>query len=415
MRVQKPSNQQPAYNTGITGGISGINNQVPPPATGQVSTDALVTGGPAAQVGELGKPSAQHGIGRGGSKGGSTKPNTQLTADQLKLIASASPESAGLKGRGRLTGEIEKVGGKFMLVTALEGSKSQVNFALDVPQKDLARLEGSRVAIEGMIQKQVAWGGKITGAKFSANPPSVRVGSHQVLAGKIDNRSIMAIGGEAPPSGSYLVLDKPIKVGGKTIKEVFIQGEERKQGSNVRLHGRIDEGSFGGVETPKREYIAISGVTNEKAGEPRFVKGKFVTARGAELERLSYNRPLMWDAPARIFVLDGDKAFLGGLGGFLPPERNPFHGFSGSAKITQPTPAERKAVKFDAEGTPIGKNGEAMVRIDEEAEQQASFPDQMTSRWFFDASASKAYRFDNGGIAGFSNHMAAVISTGAES
>ena len=49
MRVQKPTTRQPGYNTGITGGISGINNQVPPPATGQVSPDALVTGGPAAQ------------------------------------------------------------------------------------------------------------------------------------------------------------------------------------------------------------------------------------------------------------------------------------------------------------------------------------------------------------------------------
>jgi hypothetical protein len=412
MRVQKPTTRQPGYNTGITGGISGINNQVPPPATGQVSPDALVTGGPAAQVGNLGQQQAQHGIGRGGSgtKGPGTKPNTQLSADQLKLIASASIDSAGLKGRGRLTGEIEKVGGKFMLITALEGSKSQVSFALDLPQKDLARLEGSRVAIEGMIEKKIAWGGKITGAKFSANAPSVRVGSHQVLAGKIDNRSIMAIGGEAPPSGSYLVLDKPIKVGGKTVKEVFIEGAERKQGSSARLHGRIDEGSFGGVETPKSGYVALSGVTNEKAGEPRYVKGNFVTARGAELQRLSYNRPLMYDAPARIFVLDGDKAFLGGLGGFLPPERNPFHGFSGSAKLTEATAAERKAIKFNAEGTPIGKDGEAMVRIDEELEAEAALQQQMSFRWFFDAAANTAFRFDTGG--GLSNHLSAVITAG---
>jgi hypothetical protein len=410
MKVQKPSAQ--VQTTPIAASPSTQQVSAPKPSATQGSADALISAGQGAPISNaqsLGEPEIAA-VGRGGGKGGAGSAK-KLSADELKQIAGVG--GAGLKGRGRLEGEVEKRFDKYVLVTAAEGSKSEVRFTLDLPTKDLRGLEGQKVALEGMLEKQAPWGGKITGAKFSATGPSVKVGSNQVLSGKIENRDIMGIGGEAPPSGSYLVLDKPIRVANKVIKEVFLHGEELKSGSHARLHGRIDERSWGGVETKGASYIALSGVTNEAKGEPRaLVDGRFVTKKNETLEVLSYNRPMMYDAPARVFVLAGDKAFLGGRGGHIPPQMNPFHGFSGSAKIEGATAADQKALKFDADGIPHNKAGEALVRISPESDPGAPvYPDMMSQVWYFDDTNNKAYRVDNGGIAGFNNVVSATIET----
>ncbi|MCB9652696.1 MAG: hypothetical protein H6729_01000 [Deltaproteobacteria bacterium] len=68
------------------------------------------------------------------------------------------------------------------------------------------------------------------------------------LSGTIDNRRLFGIGGEAPPSGSYLVLSQPTKFNGRTVMEVKLPSEHA-QGASVTVQGKIAERSWGGVET----------------------------------------------------------------------------------------------------------------------------------------------------------------------
>ncbi|MBI2376533.1 MAG: hypothetical protein HYV07_21235 [Deltaproteobacteria bacterium] len=242
---------------------------------------------------------------------------------------------------------------------------------------------------------------------------SVKLGSYQALAGKIENRAPMGIGGEAPPSGSYLVLDKPIKVSGVRVKELYLQGPELPEGQSVKLNGRLDLVSYGGVETHGASVHALSGISNLGAGEPRFDGQGFKNAGGKKLEVLSYSRPLMYDAPARIFVLDGNKAFFGSMGGHIPPNRNPFHGFSRTLAVESATDADRKAVKSDAEGRPLSvASGKPLERISREQPVTQPYPDQMFHAWYFDAEANMAYRLASGGIAGFQNRATEVIRLG---
>lgn len=89
----------------------------------------------------------------------------------------------------------------------------------------------------------------------------------------------------------------------------------------------MNERKWGGVETKGGKYVELSGVSNLTKGEPAFDgKGNFTNARRSA-QRLSYNRPLIMDAPAQIFVIDGKRAWLGSMGGFMPPWMNSFHGF----------------------------------------------------------------------------------------
>jgi hypothetical protein len=244
-------------------------------------------------------------------------------------------------------------------------------------------------------------------------PDSVKLGSYAALSGKIENRSLVGIGGEAPPSGSYLVLDKPISVDGQPVKELFVQRwPELTDGAQVKLNGRLDKGTWGGVETPESSYFALSGVSNLTAGEPKF-DGKFFTdSAGKQLSVLSYNRPLIMDAPAQIFVLDqgNDRAHLGSMGGFIPPYMNPFHGFSGSVAIENPTQADRDGVIQGPLGEPISAaTGKKLVLVGEEGNNVVPFPDMMSHRWYMDEDKKEIYRLDSGGIAGFISHMSQVI------
>lgn len=238
---------------------------------------------------------------------------------------------------------------------------------------------------------------------------SVPVGSYQVLSGKIENRSLFGIGGEAPPSGSYLVLDQPIQVNGKRVTEVFISGPDFQEGERVTLNGRIDVRSFGGVEVREGRYVALSGVSNVGAGEPRFDGRNFLDPEGRQLQVLSYLNPMIADVPSTIIALGDGKAFVGRMGGFIPPDVNPFHGFYGTAKIASPTRADRAAVKFVDDEPVSAATGEKLVQISREESEQPPYPDMMTTTWYLDPAKKTAYAFANGGIAGFRNHLTSVI------
>lgn len=332
----------------------------------------------------------------------------RLTADELKAIA--RPGSVGLKGRGTLRGELTISHGKAYLITAAKGSKSEVRFQLDVKAKDVKALVGERVAFKGMLEKKSPWFGKITGATRVQSTPSVKVGSYQALSGKIDNRTLFGPGGEAPPSGSYLVLDQPVRIDGKSVSELYLPYKDFAQGEAMRLNGRIDVQSYGGVETQPGSVYALSGLSNLTAGEPRFDGQMFFDALDKPLEVLHYNRPLIMDAPAKIFVLDqgADRAFIGAMGGFIPPHMNPFHGFTGSAKIRNPTVADRAAVKFDANGEPANAStGKKLTLVSEEMSGQPS--ETFASRWYLDTDRDALYRLDSGGFGALQNLMVQVV------
>ena len=229
------------------------------------------------------------------------------------------------------------------------------------------------------------------------------------LSGTIMNReAVRGIGGEVPPAGSFLMLDKPITLNGKKVTEVHLT-DTFKKGLNVVLNGRLNARKWGGVETKGGTYAELSGLSNLSKGEPAFNGKEFVDASGTKLQRLSYNRPLIMDAPAQIFVLDRKKgkAFIGAMGGFIPPWINSFHGFRASAAIKSATAADRAAVKEVGGRLVNAKSGKALELIGTSG--GGNFPDAMSTSWYMDAESKKLYAFLNGGIAGFQNHMSEVV------
>ncbi len=409
MKIQKPNlqSQTPA----ITQQAQDIA-----PATGarRANPDLLVGSGqgapavlprPESQSGSVGRPSTQQQV---PTTGGFNPAPQGLSDPELERIAGVGGE--GMKGRGTLQGKVDLINGKAYLVTANEGSKSAVRFALDI--KNARELVGQSVSISGMIEKQSPWGGKITGADVvtGTSGPGAKFGDYVALKGTIQHRDIMAIGGEAPPSGPYLVLDQPVVIGGKSYKEVFVQSYgEPAQGDVLELHGRLDRYGFGGVETPASAVATLTGVSNLTKGEPRFIQGEFQNAQGETLTTLTDPRPSYYDAPAHQFVLDhgSDTVFLGRSGGHIPADKNPFHGFVGTAKVEPAAASDQGKVKFDSEGNATNASGEALFMVYDSG--MASHPDAMSTRWFLDDQSKTIYAFNSGGFAGFNNHLSSVI------
>lgn len=338
----------------------------------------------------------------------SSKP---LTDAQRCEIAGIGGE--GLTGRGRLRGEIHVEGEVVNLVTAGKGTRSEVHFTLDLPARKARHLEGREVSVSGLLHKRTPWEGTITHATVVARPAAHHVpGEYLALAGTIDNRELVGIGGEAPPSGSYLVLTTPLEVGAATVKEVFVEGRAFEQGKSVTLAGRLEARSYGGVETAEHAYIALSGVSDRGAGEPSFDGAQFHSAaNGAPLRVLIVHRRDLFDAPNAIVVLDPalGRAFLGSQGGRVRPEANPFHGFSGGVDIATATDADRALVAFDKDGHPIDvATGAELLHVGAQKPPSGT-ADMFSYAWYFDDANETVYAFVSGGIAGFVNRMESVI------
>lgn len=104
------------------------------------------------------------------------------------------------------------------------------------------------------------WGS--THATVIARPGAHHVpGEHLSVSGKIDDRTLAGPGGEAPPSGSYLVLVEPLIVGSSKVNDIFLEGRKFDQGKNAKLYGRLEARSYGGIETGSHPYIALSGIS----------------------------------------------------------------------------------------------------------------------------------------------------------
>ncbi|MFO0726366.1 MAG: hypothetical protein U1E65_21450 [Myxococcota bacterium] len=281
--------------------------------------------------------------------------------------------------------------------------------AFSVAQRMQEQLKASGYESSIVTAKHIG-GPSVLEVKPLGKPGAPAVGKYSEFTGTIHNKHLVGPGGEAPPSGSYLTLDKPIKVDGKTVTEVFAGYEEFHEGSKVRLNARLDVGTYGGVETAEKSYLLLTGISDLKAGEPAFDGQVFKNAQGSVLDRGSYMKPLIMDAPAVLFVFDPEngKAFRGAMGGFLAPKMNPFHGFNSSGKIETASAADKKALKFDSDGTPKNKAGEALVQITEHNDGPV-IADGMSSNWWLDVSASKLYQVQNGGFAGFHNVVSNVI------
>lgn len=343
-----------------------------------------------------------------------------LDAEQLQMVAQVG--GVDIRGPGTLTGiigmaKVREVNfgiatqvEKPVLVTANAGTDKQVHFLLDLSASEAMALAGQKVSISGQINKETAQVGKITGATL-AKVGGFPAGTYARVAGRVEDRQLMGIGGEAPPSGAWLVLDVPLKVASREVTELFLGDANLKAGVRADLNGRLDLGTWGGVETAGGSYVALTGISNIGAGEPMFDGQTFTSsASGKELEVLAWNRPLMYDAPAKIFVLDPgqDTAFLGASGGMRPREMNPFLGFSGRVAMVPPTEAEVRSIKWQND-TPVDVATNKKLDLLHRDEMPDGVADGMASSWYINADTLALYRFLDGGIAGFAHHMDQVV------
>lgn len=336
----------------------------------------------------------------------------RLTAEQLAAVAGVGGE--GISGYGALTGELAADGDKLRLITADRGTRSEVGFDLELAASKLDLTVLGVITIYGLVRKATPYTGTIRRAHVVHRPHDHNLvpGVHLRLTGRVDNRAPIGIGGEAPPSGSYLVLPNTIRLAGVATHEIFLEHPVFRPGYALTVYGRLELRSFGGVETPQRHYAALSGVSDLTASEPWYDGFQFHGAlTGASLRVLVIRRSGMFDAPDRIVVLDPaqSRAFFGAMGGFLPPGRNPFHGFSAQADITVPTDADRAAVLFDAEGQAIDAESHEPLLLLAREEPPPGTADMFAHAWYYDPVHDVIDHFVSGGIAGFVNHLQSVI------
>lgn len=237
-------------------------------------------------------------------------------------------------------------------------------------------------------------------------------GVYLSLAGRVENRELVAIGGEAPPPGSYLLLTAPLRVADCETDEVFLEHPVFRAGDERVVFGRLELRSHGGVETPLRHYVALSGVSDLCAGEPYYDGARFKSPLdGGDLRTFVIRRGGLYDAPDTVVVLDGgqSRAFFGSLGGLLPPDRNPFHGFFARAEILAPSDDHRDAVRFEPDGTALDAETLQPLILLAREEPPPNTADMFTHEWYYDPAQDLIYHFVSGGIAGFLNRLQSVI------
>ncbi len=349
----------------------------------------------------------------------------RLDAEQIKLVADVG--GVDIRGPGILTGVVGTMSvrevnfgiatqvEKAVLITANAGRDNQVQFTVDLDKAKASELLGQKVSIEGQINKQTATLGKIEGAALK-KVGGFPIGTYTQISGKIEDRQLVGIGGEAPPSGHWLVLDTPITVASRKVSELFVGRANVKDGAQVKLNGRLDSGSYGGVETPRSNFVQLSGVSNVGAGEPTYDGQNFTSSvSGKALDVVAWNQPQMYDAPAIIWVLDPgqDKAFEGRSGGMLPPDMNSFHGFRSAHAMVPPTQAEAASIQWRGD-TPFDKDTLKKLDLIHRDEMPDGIADGMSTSWYRNEDTNTLYRFNEGGIAGFVHSMDQIVRPQAE-
>ena len=355
-------------------------------------------------------------------------PNSQrlrrLTDPELAQVASLG--GAGLTGYGALVGALVSDEGpegfarpKIYLITTGHGTPDEVRFIIDAATTRFDLLPGHRVRVFGLIHKTNQWIGTIRRAQIFHDTYDAQLlpGMHVELTGVIDNRKPATRAsdgdGEAMPAGSYLRLDQALHISGAVYRELHLEHSPLRHGDDLRAYGRLELRSIGGALTPVRRLGALSGVSDVGAGEPRFDGVQFhSTVNGAHLRVLLLRRQELFDAPNTIVVLDlpQRRAFLGSIGGFQVPVRNPFHGFDASAQIQPANDRHREVVRFDDERNALdAATGQPLLFLDREA-PPPDIVDGLTTAWYFDPARTVVYSFISGGVAGFMNRMATVIT-----
>lgn len=340
-----------------------------------------------------------------------TRPTLRrLTLEELITLGGIG--GAGLYGAGVLTGELVSRNKKATLITAAKGTRSEVSFTTDLPERATRPLEGKRLWVAGVIRKNTPWVGTLLRAHIVHRPAEHHLpGDHLTLTGRLEERRALGPGSEAPPAGTWLLLATPMRVGRADVSEVFVQRRGLPEGEVARLHGRLDARHYGGLETPQQPYFALSGVSDVGAGEPRFDGLQFLAAdTGAHLRVLVLEPREMFDAPSVILVVDpvGRHAYLGTSGGRVLGD-NPFHGFTASAPIEDPTDADRAAVRFDDQGKAISAASGAPLREVARETPPPEVRDGLSTSIYFDVSTYAVYTFVSGGVAGIYRRLTAVI------
>jgi hypothetical protein len=193
-------------------------------------------------------------------------------------------------------------------------------------------------------------------------------------------------GGEAPPSGAYLRLDQPVKVGGFVTRELFLGGRQFPKGAQVSLHGSVLVRSWGGTETAGAEYLLLAYATDTAKREPRYVNGQWRSDLGVMLPRtLVYNNPAIEDEPSLLIVVDRDNALIGTAGGLLPPHLAGFHGFHRTVLVERPNVADQAAVRWDGDAPESVLTGETLTKVGAWASPKMS--------WYLAPATGIAYGF----------------------
>ena len=243
-------------------------------------------------------------------------------------------------------------------------------------------------------------------------PRNLKPGQYVLLEGTIENRHTMAIGGEAPPSGSWLVLSSPLNIGKLRIQEVYLLHKLLPAGTKALLHGRLGLREYGGVETPRSTYAMLSGISDVAADEPLFDGQQFWNQDSDEpLRMLVIGQAHLIDAPSRLLVLDEAQliAHAGTWGGLLPEDEGPFQGFYAKAPIEHPSDAALAAIRFDAERKPVDVATGEPLRELAQSGPETPHPDAMYTSYYWNEHTETVYVMLNGGIAGFHNHVQWVI------
>lgn len=347
-----------------------------------------------------------------------------LSAAELQAVAEVG--GRGLRGTGALTGRLELMDapgpqGRMVktptLVTANPGLRSAVRFALDLPAAKARPRLGQTVEVAGTIEKTTDHAGKITGARLG-EVTGHETGGWVELRGTASARAIMGLGGEAPPSGIYLELDRPAVVDGEPVRALFVDrdfSEAERQaldGQPLVVHGQLGRRGWGGVETAGGTVTTLGRTAlREPYGEPapvdlgdaRATRLRF--ADGTEARTLMLADRAALDGDSAMLALGRENAHVGVLRSGMAGDGR-FGGFVGAPRPIRPaTEADRQAVRFATPGATPTVEGRPLER----AAHDPGAADAMASTWWVDRQGGRAYEVLNGGVAGFTDHVARAV------
>lgn len=331
-----------------------------------------------------------------------------LSPDEIAGVSGVG--GVGIHGRGVLHGWLHVRRQRVVLVTANPGTRQEVCFGTDLHEGRAMACDGERIAVSGIIRKLSPWSGTITRARLGTVGSDLYYtpGQYVVLTGVVEDHLLVGEEGAVPPSGSWLVLPRSIHLDHLRTKTIHLKSPSAyPDGYSARFHGRVASRGYGGPGARGGRYALLSGISDLRTGEPIYDGAGFRSAvDGAPLRALILD-PVA--APSVVIVLEPDQeaAHAGTMGGSHAIDESPFHGFHGQAPITEPTRAEREAVRFDDQGNAFSAaTGKPLRLLERERPEQ---PDATSTLHLFDEDRDAVYQVTSGGAAGPAPRLARVI------